>query len=567
MSSSTGPVRPTNYRYAKDSDTFQKIDTVIQQNLATLRKDGVLTARPGYEITGGKVTTHPSVVVTVREKKDKAKIPAAQLLPDQLGDYPVDVRQAGTAEKLRADDPQRFAALAATARNEMKLPEFSNEREVATGNPVASFEAAAAANQAKKLQIPYTGPAGFNLDPVEEPMSILCHASPDAGWPTLKTFFAGIKKTLTVGMYDFTSAHILQGLNADLKTADLTLTLDHPTKNPTADQTDEQTVATLQASLKNRMQFAWALENMDPKAPVFIYPNAYHIKVAVRDSAAMWLSSGNWNNSNQPDIDPLNKQPANFAAIAKKSDRDWHVIVTHPGLSKTYEAYLQNDYTVANKAETGKGAAAPAAAAPAPAFPLSDMELAGVKAELVSAGSTPVAPTQYFAPKQIPASGTAKMKIQPILTPDNYIACVLPLIQSAKKSFYMQTQYIHPSDKPGDKPLADLINAVIELQKKKVDVKLILSEWEVNGTGGFLEKLQAAGLDLSAVKIQNGVHNKGVVVDSSVVMLGSQNWSADGVIRNRDASLIIYNAEAAQYYEQIFLHDWANMAQPAAAKG
>jgi phosphatidylserine/phosphatidylglycerophosphate/cardiolipin synthase-like enzyme len=159
------------------------------------------------------------------------------------------------------------------------------------------------------------------------------------------------------------------------------------------------------------------------------------------------------------------------------------------------------------------------------------------------------------------------MKIQPILTPDNYIACVLPLIQSAKKSFYMQTQYIHPSDKPGDKPLADLINAVIELQKKKVDVKLILSEWEVNGTGGFLEKLQAAGLDLSAVKIQNGVHNKGVVVDSSVVMLGSQNWSADGVIRNRDASLIIYNAEAAQYYEQIFLHDWANMAQPAAAKG
>lgn len=72
---------------------------------------------------------------------------------------------------------------------------------------------------------------------------------------------------------------------------------------------------------------------------------------------------------------------------------------------------------------------------------------------------------------------------------------------------------------------------------------------------------------LSAVKIQNGGHNKGLVVDSNVVMLGSQNWSGDGVIRNRDASLIIYNADAAQYYEQIFLHDWANMAQPASAKG
>jgi hypothetical protein len=28
----------------------------------------------------------------------------------------------------------------------------------------------------------------------------------------------------------------------------------------------------------------------------------------------------------------------------------------------------------------------------------------------------------------------------------------------------------------------------------------------------------------------------------------------------RDAGLIIYNAEAAQYFEQIFLHDWVNMA-------
>jgi len=88
MSSSAGPIRPVNYRYAKDSDAFQKIDGVIQQNLATLRKDGVLTARPGYEITGGKVTPNPSVVVTVREKKDRANIPAAQLLPDNLGGFP-----------------------------------------------------------------------------------------------------------------------------------------------------------------------------------------------------------------------------------------------------------------------------------------------------------------------------------------------------------------------------------------------------------------------------------------------------------------------------------------------
>jgi phosphatidylserine/phosphatidylglycerophosphate/cardiolipin synthase-like enzyme len=64
----------------------------------------------------------------------------------------------------------------------------------------------------------------------------------------------------------------------------------------------------------------------------------------------------------------------------------------------------------------------------------------------------------------------------------------------------------------------------------------------------------------SQLRIQPHVHNKGIVVDSQVVVVSSQNWSADGTGDNRDAGLIVYNAEAAQYFEQIFLHDWVNMA-------
>jgi phosphatidylserine/phosphatidylglycerophosphate/cardiolipin synthase-like enzyme len=56
-----------------------------------------------------------------------------------------------------------------------------------------------------------------------------------------------------------------------------------------------------------------------------------------------------------------------------------------------------------------------------------------------------------------------------------------------------------------------------------------------------------------------------MIVDRQVIALGSQNWSADGVIRNRDATLIIYNEAAAQYWADIFLHDWTNMAAQQAA--
>jgi phosphatidylserine/phosphatidylglycerophosphate/cardiolipin synthase-like enzyme len=154
------------------------------------------------------------------------------------------------------------------------------------------------------------------------------------------------------------------------------------------------------------------------------------------------------------------------------------------------------------------------------------------------------------------------MKIQPILTPDNYINSILPLINSATKSFYMQTQYIHPSDKQGDEGLAALIEAVAQKIKRGLDVRLIMSQYE---TLDKLELLQGAGIDLSHVRIQANVHNKGMIIDSETVALGSQNWSADGVIRNRDASLIIYNEEAAGYWNQIFVHDWANMASQHAA--
>ncbi len=40
------------------------------------------------------------------------------------------------------------------------------------------------------------------------------------------------------------------------------------------------------------------------------------------------------------------------------------------------------------------------------------------------------------------------------------------------------------------------------------------------------------------------------------VLVSSQNWSGDGFLRNRDAGLIVEDAEIAGYYEAIFLDDW-----------
>jgi hypothetical protein len=167
---------------------------------------------------------------------------------------------------------------------------------------------------------------------------MICHVSPDAGWPTLENFISGTRTQLKVSLYDFTSAHVLQLFKTKLGGAKLQLTLDDPPRNPTANQTDRQTVQALEKAFAAKFDSAWALVRSSPEADSWMFPTAYHIKVMVRDSDAVWLSSGNLNNSNQPEIHPIGDPQPTDQNTAKQSDRDWHVVIESPELAKTFEA-------------------------------------------------------------------------------------------------------------------------------------------------------------------------------------------------------------------------------------
>lgn len=533
-------------------DFVRAIDQVIQRHLDELKKPGVLSVRPGYQVAGGWPTKKPAIVVVVDAKHDD--LAPQDRLPETIEGYPIDVRQATPLQRMRASMPAVYKNVVASVGPELEPPVFAYERDL-SGQQLAPLTMDATAMRgAAKQQIRYVPPGGTTLKAVTDQMTIICHASPDAGWLTLKPFLEATKSTLTVGMYDFTSPHIADTVMGALKkrSTGISLVLDHPPGKPNREQTIDDTVDQLTSTLGNRFDFAWALERSDPKVQTWIYPSAYHIKVAVRDGSAFWLSSGNWNSTNQPDIDPFT-DPAGAASVVKQSDRDWHVIVENEALAKVYEAYLLNDLKVASQNQAGAADMAALALAVENNSALAQM----AEPELLLAAKVP---TQYFEPKTI----TAKMKIQPILTPDNYADLILDLINSARTSFYMQTQYINYSDTPENAKFTALVAAVVQKINDGLDVRLIMSQYE---TVDKLELLQGAGLDLSHVRIQANVHNKGIVVDSQVVAIGSQNWSGDGTIRNRDATLIIYNEEAAKYWQAIFIHDWTKMAVQHAPGG
>src|SRR5713226_9074487 len=119
-------------------------------------------------------------------------------------------RRSTSLARRKADiqNPNRYALLYACASREFALPEFADEFSPQSNHTLMSaapplIEEA----RATKMEIDYSAPTSATLDQVDEPMSIICHAGPDAAWPELEGFLSAIQSTLTVGMYDFTSGH------------------------------------------------------------------------------------------------------------------------------------------------------------------------------------------------------------------------------------------------------------------------------------------------------------------------------------------------------------------------
>jgi PLD-like domain len=516
---------------------------LLDANKNRLQVPGATKAYVGWHFENNWITRQRAIVVLAR----RADLSAVQnRLPASISGVALDVRPdpRPVRPSPAGGTGMLLASQAGTVRGEDAVPEVPGEIVFEEAQPTFGGLAAAAG----KRHVDYVPPPGVSLDPLTAKMKLVLHASPEQGWTQLQTFFSDVAQDLIVGMYEFTAPHIESALIAALRSPDkLTLTLDSPPAQSKREQTVETTHNDLAGALKKRLSFAWALAGLGREAPAEAFPTSYHIKVAVKDSKAFWLSSGNWNTSNQPKVDPSDQTALIDAAHTQ--DRDWHVICECPQLAKLFRTYLLQDYTTAKKA-AGAPAAAPVAAMAAGAPPVM------VEQEAL-AQITARTPKTFFPAQTV----TGMIKVKPLLTPDDYRKPILDLIKSAKQRFYMQTQYIHtvlPAQDKGSPTHMELITALVELINVGVDVRLITSEFQDHM---WIERLQDAGVDaVEHLRIQPHVHNKGIVIDSQTVIVSSQNWSPMGTGENRDAGLIIYNAEAAQYFEQIFLHDWVIMA-------
>ena len=474
---------------------------------ATANNQDVIEVRLGYRFKRGWITDERVVVIEVREKLSIADLNALgkPVLPPQIMGIGTDVRTAALPDQLEHMGID-FSVLEAEARARPGL---------------------------------YREPPQLTLSVVKERMKVIFHVSPDSGFPNLKAFISRVKQNLTATMYEWEPNHISDALQKAMTKDGTTL------KMVTQRAGTQAAIDDMKSRIGPKFQHVWASVGGGK-----LFPSAYHIKVASRDGEEVWLSSGNWKESNQPDIDPAGENSTSITPL-RQHNREWHAIIKNAKLANLFQRYIEFDFQEARRVSLDESVAItfPDIFVPELVFFEEPEQATKVK---------------YFDPLVL----DRVLEIQPLLTPDRdsrgtrlFLSYAMNMIQKATRKIYLENQSFNLLEENVDE-FEEFFTALKNKQRSGVDVRIVFRDArEFSASNGpkqqkLLERLKDFGFDTRLIRLQRKCHTKGIIVDSSEVMLGSHNLTNEGSLFNRDASLLIRDAEVATYFEQIFLFDW-----------
>lgn len=143
------------------------------------------------------------------------------------------------------------------------------------------------------------------------------------------------------------------------------------------------------------------------------------------------------------------------------------------------------------------------------------------------------------------------IELTPVFSPDNSYQLISELVNSAASTLDIELQYmLHDNE---------LLNDVINAALRGVRVRVIINE---------PDDAPGQGNNVTEDLISNGIavtyfdsnlpwnHNKYVCADNEQVLIASINWSNNSLTNNREAGVIIKNANVAGFYQEIFEYDW-----------
>jgi phosphatidylserine/phosphatidylglycerophosphate/cardiolipin synthase-like enzyme len=383
-----------------------------------------------------------------------------------------------------------------------------------------------------------------SVPPFDVTGDLIAYASPDSTYAVTRRLLNGAQKEIIIGIYDFSAQYMKDILlNAMQRGVKISLMLDIDSKK------EEQIFKELaKFGCKAVPAPSCASKN------VSYFPSS-HEKVIVIDGIWTLVQSGNYSDNSIPFNEKDGGDPAHFV----KGNRDMGLAIRSKPLATFFARVLRSDMKLELDAEGAEAAAAPPRKKKEP-------ELVELVPESLPAK---LFPSKTFNP-------TGKIRITPVLTPDNYMDVVPGFLEAAAKSILIEQQYIRSTQEE----IITLLSAIKKARDKNsgLDVRIILGKL-FSADDVKKEKENVANLAKKfGLKLAQNIryidtkrfvhcHNKLIVVDGEGVLVSSQNWSNTGVRTNREAGVLFRYKDIARYYSEIFESDWSTAQQKVPTVG
>lgn len=262
---------------------------------------------------------------------------------------------------------------------------------------------------------------------------------------------------------------------------------------------------------------------------VKIDTNSYyvHAKFIVVDNTTVFVSSENFIYSSYPD-NPV--QPT--VEWGYHPSRGWSIIILNNTIAQTYADFFQDIFDNADPYDPsvfGEGTA------------------------------TSYTTGSYSAPFQEEVNIDNTANISPFFSPTNSYDTILNAINSAKHFILLELAYISNTSTT----VQSLIDALIDAKDRGVTVHIILEDdypfdSYFNDVYNNLLNLGfnvAPAFSVSSTDILF-CHNKGIIIDGKMIIIGSVNWSLSSLNSNREAGVLVESFSIAKFYLNVYSWDW-----------
>ncbi|HEY0071252.1 MAG TPA: phospholipase D-like domain-containing protein, partial [Chloroflexia bacterium] len=265
--------------------------------------------------------------------------------------------------------------------------------------------------------LPYPKLPSERLKAVRVSGRILAYASPDSTYAVTKKLLDSARRSIVVGIYDFSAGymkdHLKRALSRGVK---VSLMLD-------TNSDEERELLTSLETLGANCSKAPSSSSGSPNA---VFGNA-HEKIIVVDDEIVMIQSGNWSENSIP----FNEGDGVVEGHFRTGNRDMGLAVHSKKLATFFAELVARDMRLAR----GEAPDAPLADAPPDA-----LAAASPASDIFFEAAPPNAPTQLF--HSITVTPDTPVKVTPVITPENFHDTVKAVLRSAQSSIRIEQQYI-----------------------------------------------------------------------------------------------------------------------------